>query len=226
MTVSIDAGRDDRYAHPWLAELVFALDARLRHRHQVIEYTADPDCILRVHMSRSEYSFALADGTQVRPGDRILNLHLWNEHIPAVPTAGPTIAWARCFHQHLVRSIRRLAGYCAARAELDDVVAIGANLVQATRQQRAQLISIMRRFGFESLREPERGCDSAHLEAPLRRLGENILISAMVLVQNPVVFRPDSLWRVRTPVFVSRTALIARFGAPHYSPTVRSAEPA
>jgi hypothetical protein len=102
---------------------------------------------------------------------------------------------------------------------LDDVVAIGANLVQATRQQRAQLMSIMRRFGFE----PPRDAEGARLDAPLRLLGENILISAMVLAQNPVVFRSESLWRVRTPVFVSRAALITRFGAPQCSPAARSA---
>ena len=207
MTFWIDAGQEDRYAHPWLAELVFALDARLRHFHQVSEYTTDPDCVFRVHLSQTEHSFDLADGTLVRSGDRLLNLHLWNEHIPPVPPAGPTIAWARRFCRDLEVSVRDLANYCVTHPELNDVVAIGANMVQATRDQRAQLMSIMSRFGFA----PPRDTECAGLEASLRRLGENILISAMVLAQNPVVFRSDTFWRVRTPVFVSRAALVERY---------------
>jgi hypothetical protein len=224
MTDLISRGREDRYAHPWLAELVFALDARLRHRYQVIEYTSDPECIFRVHMSQSEQSFELADGTAVRPGDRLLNVHLWNEHIPAVPAAGPTIVWARRFYRHLELSVRHLARYCVECREVEDVVAIGANLVQATREQRTQLTSIMGRFGFAPPRGRKRHhAERDYLEAPLRRLGENILISAMVLAQNPVVFRTDSLWRVRTPVFVSRAALIARYGEAGHAGMMRAA---
>jgi hypothetical protein len=208
MTESIDAGREDRHAHPWLAELIFALDSVLRHRHHVVEFSTDPACIFRLDISHAEQAFALADETPIRRGDRIVNLHLWNEQIPPVPSAGPIFSWARTFCRRLELSICELARYVEDRPELNDIVAVGANVAQGTREQRAQLTNIMRRFGFAPL--PEGG--SIHAEPALRRFGENILISVMVLAQNPVALRVDSLWRDRTPLFVSRSALLNRYG--------------
>jgi hypothetical protein len=208
MSARIRTERGNRYVRPWLAELVFALDALLRHRYGVIEYTADPACVLRVQLCEAERDFELADGTRVRSQDRLLNLHLWNEHIPSIPAAGPTLGWAQRFRGQLALSFRELARYCVAHPELDDVVAISANLAQGTRQQAQQLTSIMRRFGFA----PRPECESASSDASLHRLGENILISVMVLAQNPVALRADSLWRDRIHVFLSRAALMARFG--------------
>jgi hypothetical protein len=208
MSAWIDAGRQDRHPHRWLAEMVFALDTVLRHRHHVVEFSADPACIFRLNIIQAEQAFALADATPVRRGDRIVNLHLWNEQIPPVPSAGPTFSWARTFCRRLDLSVRELARYIEARPELNDIAAIGANVTQGTREQRAQLTSIMRRFGFAPLPDGE----SPRAEPALRRFGENILISVMVLAQNPVVLRADSLWRDRTPLFVSRAALLGRYG--------------
>ncbi len=208
MTALFDAGREDRRSHPWLAELVFAFDAVLRHRHHVVEFSTNPACIFRLNVARAEHAFTLADQTRIEAGDRIVDLHLWNEQIPAVPKAGPTISWARTFCGRLELSVRELAQYLMTHSEMDDVAAVGANVAQGTREQRAQLTNIMRRFGFAPLPEGE----AQYAEAALRRLGENILITAMVLAQNPVVLRAESLWRDRTPLFVSRTALLARYG--------------
>jgi hypothetical protein len=189
MAAWIDAGRRDSPAHPWLAEVVFAFDAILRHRLQVVEYSTDPACIFRLNLSRAEQ-------------------HLWNEQIPPVPSAGPTLSWARTFCGRLDLSMRELARYFSGHPDLNDVAAIGANVAQGTREQRAQLTNIMRRFGFAPL--PDGECTCA--EAALRRFAENVLISAMVWARNPVVLRADSLWRDRTPLFVSRTALLERYG--------------
>lgn len=208
MTAWFDAGREGHHRHPWLAELVFALDAVLRHRHHVVEFSTNPDCVFRLNLSRAEQAFVLADRTEVRSGDRIVYLHLWNEQIPPVPTAGPTLSWARTFRRRLELSMYELARYLEAHRELNDIVAIGGNLAQGTREQRAKLTSIMRRFGFAPLPDGE----LIRADATLHRFAENILISVMVLAQNPVVLRADSLWRDRTPLFLSRSALLDRYG--------------
>lgn len=172
------------------------------------EFSANPTCIFRMNISHVEQAFALADRTRVRSGDRIVYLHLWNEQIPPVPRAGPTLSWARAFCGRLELSLRELAKYIQAHRDLDDVVAIGANFAQGTREQRTQLTNIMRRFGFAPLPDGESAC----ADGTLCRFGENILISVMVLAQNPVVLRADSLWRDRTPLFVSRSAFLDRYG--------------
>jgi hypothetical protein len=46
----------------------------------------------------------------------------------------------------------------------------------------------------------------------LHQLGENILISLMVLARNSEALRLSSIRRVRIPVFVSRAELERRFG--------------
>ena len=208
MTTWIDAGRGHRHAHPWLAEFVFALDAVLRHRNQVIEFSTNPACVFRLNISRAEQPFRLADQTQVRHGDRIVHLHLWNEQIPPVPPVGPTLCWAGTLRRGLALSFHELAQYVCAHRDLDDIAAIGANLAQGTRKQRDQLTAIMRRFGFAP---PADGAAEGS-EALLHRLGENILISFMVLARNPVVLRSDTLWRDRTPLFISRKDLLDRYG--------------
>jgi hypothetical protein len=222
MTVSLDAGREEGHVRAWLTELVFAFDGILRQRQQVFEFTADPTCIFRAQFARAERAFDLLDGTRVRPGDRMLNLHYWNEQIPRVPPAGATIGWARQFRRQMELSLFELGRYCAQTPELFDIVAIAANVSQGTREQRDQLTNIMRRFGFA----PPLAIEPVRSDARLRRLGENVLITVFILARNPVVLRADTLWRDRTELFLSRTALAERFGQPdrrgETSPHVKS----
>jgi hypothetical protein len=46
----------------------------------------------------------------------------------------------------------------------------------------------------------------------LHRFGENILISLIVLAHNPGALRPDTLKRVRVPIYLSRRVLEKKFG--------------
>ena len=67
---------------PWLEAMVIALDDRLRLRQGVIEYTKSPYCLFRIQLAASIADYVLSDGTSVRSGDRIANLHVWNEQFP------------------------------------------------------------------------------------------------------------------------------------------------
>jgi hypothetical protein len=46
----------------------------------------------------------------------------------------------------------------------------------------------------------------------LNRLGENILISMIILAHNPGALHLDTLSRVRVPIYLSRRALEREFG--------------
>jgi hypothetical protein len=48
----------------------------------VFEYSRKPDCIFRAQLSRLSSDVLLSDGTFGRSGDRVIDLHLWNEQIP------------------------------------------------------------------------------------------------------------------------------------------------
>jgi len=83
---------------PLWAEFIFALDTWLRRREGVFEYSHKPDCILRAQLSRLTSDVLLSDGTFGRSGDRVIDLHFWNEQIPVKPVAGYSLAWGCRFN--------------------------------------------------------------------------------------------------------------------------------
>jgi hypothetical protein len=196
------------YSRSWLADAVFALDARLRRQQAVFEYTNNPTCVFRLDINRAPRSLTLRDGTRVSAGQRIARLHFWNEQIPPVPKSGPTIGWARQMQRAMETSLRELARYVSSHADLDDVAAVLGDAPSGTRAQREQLARIMARFGFEAVVEPE----NLPLGERLHRLGQNILISLIVFTHNAGALRADTLQRVRLPIYLSRHTLEREFG--------------
>jgi hypothetical protein len=196
------------YSRSWLAEVVFALDARLRRRQAVFEYTNNSACVFRLDISRAPRSLTLRDGTRVRAGQRIARLHFWTEQIPPVPKNGPTIGWARQMQRAMETSLGELRRFLASRPDLNDITVVLGDAPSGTKTQREQLARIMARFGFEAIVEP----DNLPLRERLHRFGENILISLMVFVQNAGALRADTLQRVRLPIYLSRRVLERQFG--------------
>src|SRR6266508_4758394 len=107
--------------HFWLEWLILGLDGLLRRWQSVIEYTHDPTCILRIKFDRLDQDFVLSDGTAGHAGERFIDLHLWNEQIPAMPKEGASIAWARHMHVCFRQSLAQLARYLAERPDLNDI---------------------------------------------------------------------------------------------------------
>jgi hypothetical protein len=193
---------------PWLEAMVAALDDRLRLRHGVIEYTSSSECLFRIQLVASDESYVLSDGTRIRRGDRVANLHVWNEQFPCFAGKGPTLAWARRVNQAFELSLRELAGFLHGRRDLDDVVAICANMSLEPAERSAQLVRFVGRFGFE----PIAAASSCSFRQQMHWVGENILISMMVLARNAAALRADTLRRDRTLVFLSRRELRRRYG--------------
>jgi hypothetical protein len=192
----------------WLGEALSLLDARLRRRQEVFEYSSNPACVFRVDISPAARPLILRDGTRVGAGQRIARLHFWIEQVPPMPKSGATIAWARQMQRAMALSLRELAAFLAARPELDDVTVVCAEAPSGTKTQSEQLGRIMARYGFEAVIESGR----LPLGERLHRLGENILISMVILAHNPAALRPDTLWRVRLPIYLSRRVLEKEFG--------------
>jgi hypothetical protein len=196
------------YSHPWLAEVLFALDARLLRREAVTEYSAHPACIFRLEITRARRRLLLADGTRLEPSQRVGRLHFWNEHIPPLPQNGTTIRWARQLQKAISISLRELAQYLSSRPELNDVCVICGDVPSATREQWQQIEYIMAYYGFETVMESH----SLSLRQRFHRLGENVLISLIVFARNAYALRLDTLNRVRVPIYLSRHVLEQKFG--------------
>jgi hypothetical protein len=186
--------------------LVFGLDALLRKQGGVITYTDEPGVIFRIGFGKADRPISLADGTRIETGDPIIELHLWNEHIPEVSTAESPIAFGRRLGRALDLSLARLAAYLATRPDLASMKAIHADMSSGSSADAAQLIRLSSRFGFEPVPPPP----ETRL-GRLHRLGENMLILMLVLARNPSTVRFGILTRVRTPAMLSRLELDRRY---------------
>jgi hypothetical protein len=149
----------------------------------------------------------VGDGTRLEPGERLLDLHLWNEQIPVLPPQGASLTWARHMYQCVDASLRGLTDYLESEPELDDIRAICGNMSFGTSDQTSQVRRLSARFGFEEVPDPRQWT----LLGRLHLFGENILITLLVLACNAGAVRRDSLLRARTRVFLSRTALEQRY---------------
>lgn len=210
MAVSDSAKRrvQSPHSHPWLAEILFALDKKLRRRSGVVEYSAHRSCIFRLAIARSRRRLTLRDGTCLQPGERVVQLHFWNEHIPPVPKNGTTIRWAREMQQSIAFSLHELARYLLSRPDLRDISFICGDVPSGTKVQSRQIEHIMAYYGFETI-----GADEClPIRERLHRYGENILISLTVFAQNASALRLDTLSRVRVPIYLSRRLLEKKFG--------------
>ena len=185
---------------------VYALDRFLRRRRGIYEYTTHPQCLFRIERTRVEHAFTLADGVQLRAGDRLLKLHLWNEHIPPMGTHGPSVAWGLEVTRAIGISLAELARYLRLRRELDDVPAISGDMYLSTPARGDQFARIVARYGFEAV---ARG--ACWRPTALHRFGENVLLVLLVLVTNPVVLR-SALRPYHRRVFLSRAVLERNYG--------------
>src|SRR6266436_4784684 len=138
----------------------------------------------------------------------LIDLHLWNEQIPAMPKEGASIAWAREMSLCFQHSLRQLARYLAARSDLDDVSLVRCTMEFAGRERNDQMVRLIGRYGFEFVPP----ATTATWGERARRLSENIFISLIVLARNQVALRRDTLRRGRTRVFMSRKVLEQRYG--------------
>ena len=194
--------------HFWLDKIIFRLDRLLSRWLSVVEYTHDPTCILRITLGRLDQDFVLTDGTAGHAGERFIDLHLWNEHIPAMPKEGASIAWARQMSLCFQHSLRQLARYLASRPDLDDISLVRCTMMFASGERDDQMVRMIGRYGFELVPPTT----TVTLGERARRLGENVMISLIVLARNQAALRRDTLRRGRTRVFMSRKVLEQRYG--------------
>lgn len=197
---------ENRAPHSLLGQWIFGLDRWLCRRFGIYEYSARPDCLFRIERGRADERVWLCDGLRVEVGDPLLELHLWNEHVPPMGRR-PSVAWGRRTARVMDASLRELAGHVAESAECRAVVALRAQMRLRTGRQSAQLASIFRRFGFEAVPHSR-----AERPGPLRLLGENILVALLMLAANPVSLRSGLLRRNCTRVIISREAFLRRYG--------------
>ena len=202
------SARDTWSLRRWIGQTALRIDDGLRIRNNVCEYSNDPQCVFRIQITEARQDIDFADGAAVRTGDRLISLHLWNEHIPLIPSHGATFAWGRRMARSMDVSLRQLAAFMSLRPEFDGVVAIRGNMAESTAQTAAQLLRIMQHFGFETVP----GEPAVSWRQKLHQFGENILVLLLLLAVNPAAARTSVLSRVRFEVLLSRGSFNKRYG--------------
>jgi hypothetical protein len=192
-----------------LTAAIHRIDAVLRRRQGIEEFSDAEYCMFRIAPGTSDEDVVLADGTHVRQGDPIAELHFWNEQMPHVPRSGPDLAWARRAQQQAVRSLEDLAAYVQRSERLREVDALRGDLAVAGLRQRELWTRAVRRVGFEvrPRSEPAGPVEKVH------RFGEDVLIWGLTWAFNPASLRGKGVRRQRLRCWMSRSVLLGRYAA-------------
>lgn len=188
----------------WLARTVGSADILLRRCQGVREFTSKRTCLFRIALRRANRSAALSCGRTIQPGDATVELHLWNEHVLRIPSAGPDLAWAKLTSRRFRDSLVDLAIHLDESPALSEVVAvcIGGGIVYEGNG--GKVVRFLQRFGFEVF--------------PCRSHGGlidffcGVWSLLLVIGFNPRSARADLLFGRRYQLWMSREVLSERFG--------------
>lgn len=183
------------------------LDALLRRRQNIFEFTQSTACMLRISRSVCTRPIELSHQT-LSPGMPIGELHIWNDQMPKMQLDGASLAWARQAEEHLDHSLRELARVVRSDGRLIDLDAFKINFSLTPRGGRHQVKRFARRIHFETVEPPA----PAGLLSRLHRIGENVLIWLLIWTFNPGALRNGKLMRMRTELWISRSELLRRYG--------------
>jgi hypothetical protein len=184
--------------------LIRRLDAFLRRVKGVFEFCDAPDCLLRLAVGEAPRTLDLGN-TVVAQGEPILELHLWNEHLPSPPPSGPDLTWATRLARLWVGSLRRAARYMRQDPRLAGVRAVRGVTVLIAPRDHPGGVHLMERLGFTVM--PYRG--------PLGRFGEfweNLYTWGVMWAFNAVSLQGRQLIRLqRTEIWMPAEEFLRRY---------------
>lgn len=184
------------------------LDATLRRQQGIFDYSEDPKCMFRVSITSSSRELTLADGTEIRKGQKLAELHLNNDQAPSIPPGGTDLAWAVGAYHIAKHSLELLADAMQRDERLKEIDAIFGTSVFTPKGGAAQVTRFTGRLHFETHDQPE----ELSLGKRVHRWGENILIWALLRTFNPGGLRNAKLARDRQIVWMSRATLLKYYG--------------
>lgn len=194
-------------AHIDLARVVRGVDSILRQRQGIHDFTDHEDCLFRISLTPAAATLRLSDGTTVAAGDPVIELHFWNEHLPVMPSAGPSAAWAVRLKRQMDRSLFLLDRYLVREPRLDEVAALTGAPPFGSRIGAVQMARTGRRFGFEIVESPQ----EAEFGERIHLVFDSMLIWGLGWTFNRPALRSKTLLRRRYRLWLSRATLHARY---------------
>jgi ceramide glucosyltransferase len=201
-----------------LARGIRRLDAHLRRKQGIFEFSDSARSVLRINIAPAETDLTFADGTEVRPGEPVGVLHLWNEHLTTIPRGGADLAWAMAMRKAMQFSLRELAKAARHDPRLRDVKAFGGTAVFVSRAGVPQVAKMASRFGFEWMPDGRK----RSMFGRVHDFFENFLVLGLQWAFNPAGMRGKGFIRPREPLWMSRETLMKRYQpAPKKKPVPR-----
>lgn len=131
---------------------MFLFDWVLRRSQGIVVYSHTDDDLLRIAVRIWGDHPIYIDGIAVVPGQRIIELHLWNEHLTAMGGRALGLAWGARLRCRFEQSLFSLATRLDKDPRLAECVAIRAEIIFLDRQAAAKFERAARHFGLT--REP------------------------------------------------------------------------
>jgi hypothetical protein len=130
-----------------MRRLFLLIDEILRRRQKIEEFSDDPDCLLRINVRPAPRPLPLASGV-VPAGTEVLEIHLWNEHLPRAEASDSSLAWAVKGRAGLLRSLAALARHVEHRPELENVRAVFGITTLMSEKDAETAERMLARLGF------------------------------------------------------------------------------
>jgi hypothetical protein len=191
-----------------LSRAVRGVDLLLRHRLGIHEFTDDEECIFRIAVVPANRDLVLSDGAAIAAGDTVLQLHLWNEHLPNMGNNGPDAAWATLIKRRMRRSLASVAALIERETHYAGVRALHGASPFASRIGAAQIVRTGQRFGFDVI-EP---AAQPELRDRIHEMFDSMLLWGLTYAFNPAALRTKGLLRHRYQLWISREKLLRCYG--------------
>jgi YkoP-like protein len=189
----------------WRA-VIGSADAWLRSYYRIEEFTADPNCVLRIGLMRATMPVWLSDGTEIREGEMIGALHLWNEHVPRYTETGPNLIWAKEMRRRVLHSLSVLADYLERGPAWQAVQAFCGDSMLSSRIGGAQMRRLAPRYGFEMIEPP------ASLSRTLHTLADSFIVWGLTRAFNPAALPRQRFLHDHHKLWISRATLCRLYG--------------
>ncbi len=185
--------------------LIRRFDHFLRRRLGIFEYWDHPRALFRVRLTTAGYPVELPDAA-VPEGAPVMEMHYWNERLPAIPAQGADLGWALEFQRRTIASFRELARLWPTEPGWQDVQAVTAVIVLFSAEVGAAGEGFLRRLGFEVF--PHRTAGGRFGE-----FWENLYTWLLIGTYNPgSAARHQPLDLTRRDLWMSADRFLERYG--------------
>lgn len=187
-----------------MQRVIRAFDAFLGRCLGIVPLSDAPSCLLRVRITRSAHAISLPDGG-IAAGAPVLELHLWNERVPRMPSTGPDLAWAHRAQRMFLGSLREAARRLREDPRMAAVQAVTGSTVLIYGAGGVVRSRLLQGLGFTV----------APVHSPLGRFGEfweNSYTRALMWAYNPASVRHLRVFEMRHDEFwMARGDFLRRF---------------